>query len=129
MQNRENEINVSAEDWSRQVNQLADQVRMLALNLAISLARSKEKLEDLAQLEPEFTKLVNGSVEVVKEVTSILKAFRHEEKMVYTPQKSSNKLDRIETSLNEILELSSTVLKAIAEIKKHRGQVDRYNKA
>ena len=66
--------NVDGEQWCDQVNQLADQVKMLALNLAINLAKSKNEIEDLTVLEPEFTKLVNGSVEIVKEVTMILKA-------------------------------------------------------
>jgi methyl-accepting chemotaxis protein len=113
-------------DLSAQVNELADQVKTLALNLAINLARSKNEIQDLTKLEPEFTKLINGSVEVVKEVSAILKAFRNEDKMVYSPRSNSQKLDRIESSLNEILNLSKSVLKSIYEIKRQNRQVDKY---
>jgi hypothetical protein len=96
------------------------------LNLAINLARNKSQAVELAHLEPEFTRLINGSVEVIREVASIIRSFRNEEKMVYTPPSESDKLDRIETSLNEILNLSQGILKTVADIKKRKGKVDNY---
>ena len=122
--NTENKVTV--ENWGQQVDELADQVKMLALNLALNLARSKDEISELTVLEPEFTKLVNGSVDVIKEVTTILRAFRNEEKMVYSPNSGNLKLDRIETSLNEILTLSKNVLDSINKIKKQKDQVDKY---
>ncbi|SYZ74245.1 hypothetical protein TRIP_C60515 [Candidatus Zixiibacteriota bacterium] len=113
-------------DWSMQVDELANQVKMLALNLAISLARNKNQAAELAYLEPEFTRLINGSVEVIREVAAIMRSFRNEEKMVYSPPSQSEKLDRIETSLNEILSLSQSILKTVADIKKRKGKVDNY---
>lgn len=113
-------------DWHLQLDELAGQVKVLALNLAISLAKAKNDLKELTVLEPEFTRLINGSVEVIKEITTMLKAFRNEEKMVYTPPSQNEKMDRIEVSLNEILSLSQTVLKTVGEIKKKRGMVDNY---
>lgn len=119
------EQNVDGEQWCDQVNQLADQVKMLALNLAINLAKSKNEIEDLTVLEPEFTKLVNGSVEIVKEVTMILKAFKNEEKLVYSANDSGRNFERIEMSLNEILTLSKNVQESISEIKKRNEQMDK----
>lgn len=127
---QENKIEkkLAAGDWLNQVDALADQVKMLALNLAISLAKSRKETRDLTFLEPEFTRLVNGSVEVIKEITAIMKAFRNEGKMVYIPRKNSDGLDRIETALNEILSTSQKVLYTINEIKKRKGQVDNLNR-
>jgi methyl-accepting chemotaxis protein len=113
-------------DCFAQIDDLATQVKVLALNLAISLAQAKDRAGELAYLEPEFTKLISGSVDVIKDVTSILKAFRNEDKMVYSPPSESEKLDRIESSLNEILRRSQSVLKTIAEVKKRKGRVDNY---
>ncbi|MEP0828374.1 MAG: hypothetical protein HRF51_07605 [bacterium] len=113
-------------DWHLQIDELAGQVKVLALNLAISLAKAKNDLKELTVLEPEFTRLINGSVEVIKEITTMLKAFRNEEKMVYTPPSQNEKVDRIEGSLNEILSLSQAILKTVGEIKKKRGMVDNY---
>ena len=66
---------------------------------------------------------INGSVEVVKEVSTILKAFKNEEKMVYSPKSDSRNLDRIESALNEIHELSKNVLQSINEIKNQKKKV------
>jgi methyl-accepting chemotaxis protein len=109
-----------------EIDELAGQVKVLALNLAISLAKAKNEAKELAFLEPDFTKLINGSVEVIREISSILKAFRNEDKLVYSPPSQSDKLDRIETSLGEIYSLSQSVLKTIGEIKKRKGKVDNY---
>lgn len=116
------------EDWTSQIDHLADEVKMLALNLAISLAKSKQQIKELSFMEPEFTRLVNGSVEVVKEITGIMKAFKNEERLVFSPQKDSRSLDRIETTLNEIHSLSQKVLYTISEIKKSKRQLNNYKK-
>jgi len=114
------------EEWIGQIDQLADEVKMLALNLAISLAKTKQETKDLAFMEPEFTKLVNGSVEVVKEIAGIMRAFKKEDRLVFTPMKNSQNLDRIETTLNEIHQLSRKVLYTISEIKRSKSQIRNY---
>lgn len=114
------------EDWTIQVDDLANQVKILALNLAITLAKTKNDVKELAYLEPEFTRLIHGSVEVIKEITTILRAVRNEDKMVYSPPSESGRLDRIDTALNEILNQSHSILKTISDIKKRRGKVDNY---
>ena len=116
------------EEWISQIDNLADEVKMLALNLAINLAKTKQETKELSFMEPEFTKLVNGSVEVVREITGIMKAFRNEGSLVYSPKKDSRSLDRIETTLNEIHQLSRKVLYTISEIKKSKAQVKNYRK-
>ena len=119
----------SGENWLGQVETLAEEVKILALNLAISLAKSKEQVRDLKFLEPEFTKLINSSVEVIREINSIVRAFRNEEKMAYAPRRDSRSLDQIESSLNEILGLSRRVLETVSHLKKTKYQVDSYRKS
>ncbi|HDL03000.1 MAG: hypothetical protein DRP46_14095 [Candidatus Zixiibacteriota bacterium] len=114
------------EEWVEQIDQLADEVKMLALNLAINLAKSKKEIKELSFMEPEFTKLINGSVEVVKEIAGVMRAFKNEEKLVYSPRKNSQSLDRIETTLNEIHSLSRKVLYTISEIKQSKNQLRNY---
>ncbi|UCD94054.1 MAG: hypothetical protein JSU69_09825 [Candidatus Zixiibacteriota bacterium] len=121
--------NTSGENWLGQVEALAEEVKILALNLAINLAKSRDQMRDLKFLEPEFTKLINSSVEVIREINSIVRAFRHEEKMAYAPQKDSRSLDQIESSLNEILGLSRRVLETVSHLKKTKNQVDSYKKS
>ena len=117
------------EKWVGELNSLAEQVKILALNLAINLAKAKHNTRELAFMEPQFTKLVHGSVEVIKEITAIMRVFRNEEKMVYTPPASREKLNNIETSLNEILNLSQKVLTVIADIKNKKNNVDIIERA
>ncbi len=113
-------------DLADQVDFLADQVKILALNLAINLAKAKNDVQELAFMEKEFTRLINGSVEVIREVSGILKVFRNEDRMVFDPPSQSGKLDRIEQSLNEIHSLSKEILDIIIGIKRNRGKVDKY---
>ncbi|MCP4706603.1 MAG: hypothetical protein GY865_18545 [candidate division Zixibacteria bacterium] len=125
MNKTQNNVN---EKWVDNVNSMAEQVRILALNLAINLAREKQNIKELTFLEPDFTKLIYGSVDVIKEISVILKAFRNEEKMIYAPPSESGKLDHIESSLNEILNLSKNVLETISRIKEEGGNVDKNSK-
>ena len=59
----------TSEDLLREVDELNEGVKALALNLAIYLAKAKEQSADLSRLEPDFVKLVNGTVKVVQELT------------------------------------------------------------
>ena len=105
-------------DLVEEVTGLAEEVKIKALNLAINLAKSKDSARELRVLEPAFTKLINGAMDVIREVTVIVKAYCSEEAMVYESPPTTGKFDRIEQSLNDILELSRDVLGAITQIKK-----------
>jgi methyl-accepting chemotaxis protein len=109
-----------------QVDNLADQAKMLALNLAITLARKKTEIEDLTILEPEFTKLINNSVNVIREITKILRTFQGKGQSVSKELIEKKNFDHIETSLNEILCLSHNVLKAVRALKEQKDIVDKY---
>jgi hypothetical protein len=123
-----NEAGKGSEDLIQDVIRLADEVKMTAMNLAINLARSKEQIQELSVLEPKFTELINGSIDVIKEVATIMKAFSSQERTALLPDCESSRLDRVENYLNHVLALSRDVLDAISRIKKARGNVDKYRR-
>ncbi len=109
-----------------QVDDLADQVKTLALNLAITLAREKSKIKDLYILEPEFTQLINKSVGVIREITKILRTLRADKDRTPQAPIEVEGINRIEAALEEILHVSQNVLKNVRVLKQRKGSVDRY---
>jgi hypothetical protein len=107
------------------VKSLADQVKILALNMAIQLARSKEKVQDLTVLEPDFTKLIHGAIEVIQEITVILEYLQCRKPKGNIKDKD---IERLEQSLNEILARSLGIQAAIESIKEKREKVDNDNR-
>ncbi len=85
------------------VEDLNEEVKSLALNLAIYLAKTKSSSEQLSQMEPDFIKLVNGTVKVVHELTMIINAARNKETMTYDVPSGKLKSDQIESKLHSIL--------------------------
>ena len=109
-----------------QVDELADQVKTLALNLAITLAREKTRVKDLTVLEPEFTHLINKSVGVVREITKILRSVSGGEEDGSRSQIEHDCIVGMETSLEEIQSVAQNVLKDIRTLKQRKGMVDKY---
>lgn len=101
------------------VNSLNEEVKVLALNLAIYLAKAKTKSDELSQLEPDFIRLVNGTVKAVKELTVVINAARDSEDGKYSENmdKNQNK-DMIEYKLHNILEQCTRILTALSINKK-----------
>ena len=91
-------------DIIRQVDVLSEQVKELALQVAIYLAKAKGASEELHRLEPEFIKLVNGTVQVVQEIAIILNAANNLEKIVYDVPSGRISKDHIEIRLHYILD-------------------------
>ena len=88
-----------------EVDALNEEVKTLALNLAIYLAKAKanQASDKINKLEPEFIRLVNGTVKVVQELTYTLNAARNNETMVYELPSGNLKMDDIEFKLQAIL--------------------------
>ena len=99
----------------QQVDALNEQVKALALNLAIYLAKAKGSSEELSRLEPEFMKLINGSVKVVQEVAAIISAARNSETMIYDVPSGTQRTDRIELKLNSILQQCNDIMRVLAK--------------
>ena len=95
-----------------QVDALSDEVKTMALNIALYLAkaRSEKGSATLDRLEPEFIRLVNGTVRVVADLTNILNAARNSETMVYEIPSGQQTRDHIEQRLQSILNQCKSLL-------------------
>ncbi len=87
-----------------QVDELSEQVKNLALNMAIFLAKEKKDSDRLGALEPDFMRLVNGTVKVVQELAIIINAARNLERMIYEVPSGRLNKDHIEVKLRSLLE-------------------------
>ena len=95
------------------IDNLNEEVKTLALNMAIYLAKIKSQSSDINRLEPEFIKLVNGTVKVVQEVSRIINAAQHREKMIFEVPSGKMGKDQIETKLNGILKQCEDIITSI----------------
>jgi hypothetical protein len=95
-----------------QVDTLNEEVKSLALNIALYLAkaRAEKGSATLDRLEPEFIRLVNGTVRAVSDLTNILNAARNAETMVYEIPSGLGTRDHVEQKLQSILSQCSSLL-------------------
>lgn len=108
--NRESRLNLVD-----QVDGLSEEVKVLALNLAIYLAKAKSSSEELNQLEPDFIRLVNGTILVLQEIGSIISAARNIETMVYNVPSGEFRRDQIELRLRSILDQCGRIMTALSK--------------
>ncbi|MDZ4724399.1 MAG: hypothetical protein SGI97_10945 [candidate division Zixibacteria bacterium] len=101
-----------------EVDRLSDQIKSLALNLALYLAKAKEASpsDRVNKLEPEFVRLINGTVRVVQEVANILNAARNPSTMVYDPPTGKIVSDQVEIKLRSILTLCSEIMAELRDV-------------
>ncbi|MCB2230587.1 hypothetical protein KQH82_07720 [bacterium] len=104
-------------DLVAEVDQLNEQVKTLALNLAIYLAKAKSKNPSvqLERLEPEFIRLVNGTVKVVQEMTVLLNAAKNTEVMAYDPPSGKQVEDHLSVRLQAIARQCASILRDLGE--------------
>ena len=101
-----------------EIEELNDEVKTLAINLAVYLAKAKSSSEKLSQLEPDFIKLVNGTVKVVQELTYLINAAQNKEKMVYDVPSGNMISDKIELKLESILLQCREIMENLAKKEK-----------
>ncbi len=97
------------------VDDLNEEIKVLALNLAIYLARAKGRSAALSRLEPDFIQLVNGTVKVVQELAGIINAARNMETMVNDLADHAPGSDPLEKRLKEILAQCSRIMEVLAD--------------
>ena len=105
-----------------QVDSMSEEVKVLALNLAIYLAKAKPNSKRLHQLEPEFVRLVNGAVKVVQEITRIINAARNAETMTYEVESGRGVSDQTEIRLRSILDQCGRIISALSQTEDPKGQ-------
>ncbi len=69
-------------------------------------------------MEPEFIRLVNGTIKVVQEVTIILNAARNMERMIYDVPAGEDQPDRMETKLRSVLSQCADILRDLREARR-----------
>jgi len=101
------------------VEDLGEETKDLALNLALYLAKAKAKSnpEQLSRLEPDFIRLVNGAVKVIQELTVILDAARDRETTVYEVPSGKVKQDQMEVRLEAIVQQCNQILASLSQAK------------
>ncbi len=111
----------STPDLVEQVKSLNEEVKVLALNLAIYLAKAKSKSDELNQLEPDFIRLVNGTVKAVKELTGVINNARNSEDLINSENNNNQPNNElIENKLHNILDQCTRILTALS-VKKNTG--------
>lgn len=102
-------------DVLAEADELSEHVKTLALNLAIYLAKLKAraKSEHLDRLDPEFIRLVNGTVNVLREISIVLNAAGNKDKMAWEVPTGRHSKDQIEVKLHGILEQCTRVLDSL----------------
>jgi len=110
-----NQDQQSGNDLIATVDKLNEDVKQLALNLALYLAKIKKDSHTITKMEPQFIRLVNSTIKVVKEIAVIVRAAANTEKMVYNPPNSSVLKDQIEVRLNSVLEQCSNILTTLKQ--------------
>ncbi|UCD62829.1 MAG: hypothetical protein JSW34_08665 [Candidatus Zixiibacteriota bacterium] len=97
-----------------QVDNLNEEVKALALNLALYLAKVKSSSEELSRLEPEFIRLINGSVKVVQELALIIDAARNRETVVFDVPAGDTRASHLEIKLRSILEQCDEIVRTLS---------------
>lgn len=103
------------------VDKLNEDVKQLALNLALYLAKVKKDSHTISQMEPQFIRLVNSTIKVVKEIAAIVRAAANTERGAYNLPPGTAIKDQVEVRLNSVLEQCSNIL---ATLKKESQPAD-----
>jgi hypothetical protein len=124
LKNAKDENNPETSDQLvERVNYLAGEVKLLAINLAITLARMKGREKILGGLESRFTELIKRANDTAQQVTDVLNDFRNKRRINSGLPASTaiieqrGAYDCIEAKLNYIHKLSREVLETITTIK------------
>ena len=112
------ELNDKSSNFVEKIENLNEEVKSLAINMAIYLAKAKGSSDKLSQLEPDFIKLVNGTVKVVQELTHLINAAGNKETMVYEVPSGKYNSDKIESQLNSILHQCREIVDNLAKNEK-----------
>jgi hypothetical protein len=126
-----NEVKQSAQtpdQLAAEVEFLADEVKLLAINLAIALANLQGQGRGMKELEPRFTELIRRANDTSLQVSEALRAFRSRTgRQCGLPASSEvvvkrGAYDGVEARLNHIYDLSRDIIREITKLKS-QGQV------
>ncbi len=125
---RDIQARTQPEAFADEVEALAEEVKLLAINLAIALAKVQHYNRGLKEMEPQFTELIRRANDTSRQVAEILQAFRSKVRGQYGLPASSEIVDKrgaydaIEARLNHVYDLSRDIIDKIVNLKR-REQV------
>jgi hypothetical protein len=111
---------------AEQVEVLADDVRLQALNLAITVAQVQNKETSLKEMQSQFTDLISQSNQSSTRVKEVLESFRNERALLFSLPSSSNIIekrgayDKIEASLINVYKLSQEIMETLTKLKNQK---------
>jgi nucleotide-binding universal stress UspA family protein len=111
---------------AKETEELAEEVKLLAINLAITLAKVQSQEQTIKGLEPQFSELVKRANEASYQVTAILQGVRNQRKMepiaetIIKDQSHVSVYDKMEISLNNLNNLSQNIIRTITRIKQQQ---------
>ncbi len=117
-----NDVRDGQEQMSRQAEFLADELRLLAINLAVAVAKVQHRERSFRDLEADFAELIRKSNEIAGKVTDVVRAFQSQKNMTWSAPASSEIIDRrgaydkTEAALHYLLALSQRVQQAIVAL-------------
>ena len=111
---------------ARETEELAEEVKLLAINLAITLAKTQSHDRLIKDMEPQFSELVKRANESSHQVSTILKGIRNQKKMFTEdgdtdgsePRRSG--YEKMEASLKYVNDLSQNIIKTITRLRKQQ---------
>ncbi len=122
--NRSQHREISSQQLAADVNRLAEEVRLLSINLAITVAKTQNQEQALKSLGPQFTELIKKAHDTSRQVMDVLHAFQCEKNLISGLPSSSRDIeqrggyDRIEATLNHVCELSRQISIVVAAMRR-----------
>ncbi len=124
--NRSNSSRASSGKLAEEVNRLAEEVRLLSINLAIAVAKTQGRERTIQSLGPQFSELIKKAHDTSRQVMDILDAYQCRGRMIGSLPRSSEAVergggyDRIEATLNYVCQLSEQINTVIAAIQRRQ---------
>ena len=100
------------------VDKLNENVKQIAVDLALYLAKVKKDSQVVNKLEPQFIRLVNTTIKVVQEIAVVIRAASDNENVQYHLPSGRGIKDQVEVKLNSIMEQCAAVMNTL----KNEGQ-------
>ena len=95
------------------VDKLNEDVKQMAVNLALYLAKAKKDSQVVNKMEPQFIKLVNTTIKVVQEIAVVVRAASDNEKVQYHLPSGRGIKDQVEVKLNSIVEQCAVIMNTL----------------
>lgn len=113
-------------ELASEVAEISGEVKLLALNLAIIVAKIQNSKKPLIGMDEDFTELISRVNRTTNQIDDVLKAFNNEKAMIYSLPASSKIIeqrgayDKIEASLNQVYDLSQKITRSIQELEQFK---------